>query len=196
MERDNAPGYRAGTRQSIHLPAVDYSRSEMSFITICSSQRQALFGHIHENWTVLSRIGEIVRTCWTEIPQHFTNVVIESYVVMPNHLHGILTINSKLPGSIELPDTNSADKTASANESFGKLAANSIPTVIRSFKAAASKRARESGLVTAGTIWQRGYCERVLRNTREYVEVTNYILLNPARWAHDEDNPARIAQNP
>jgi putative transposase len=67
--------------------------------------------------------------------------------------------------------------------------AGSIPTIIRSFKAATTKRARESGSASGGLVWQKGYFEHVVRNTKEYVEVTNYILQNPARRAHDEENP-------
>ncbi len=163
------------TRRSIRLPEFDYSRVGMYFVTICADQRRCIFGQIHGSKTVPSFIGEIVGACWIEIPQHFPNVKIESYVVMPNHLYGILTIDSKSPGA------NLQDKPPR--------------TAVRSFKAAASKRSRESGLITTGSIWQRGYFERVLRNTREYVEVTNYILQNPARWSDDEENPARKSTN-
>lgn len=134
---------------------------------------------------VLTRMGEIVRTCWIDIPRHFPAVKIEPYVVMPNHLHGILTIDS------EMLDATRKDKSPGKMELFGKSSPKSIPAIVRSFKAAASKRARELGLVSSATIWQRGYFERVLRNTREFVEVTNYILQNPAKWPVDDENPAK-----
>src|ERR1700686_5256793 len=100
------------------------------------------FGHVDGNEIVLSRIGEIIRICWVEIPQHFPNVKIETHVVMPNHVHGILIIHS------ELPNANPKDKSTEAMESFGRPSPKSIPTIVRSFKAAASKLARESGLVS------------------------------------------------
>jgi putative transposase len=101
---------------------------------------------------------------------------------MPNHIHGILTIHSNRKGA------NTQVKTDGAIEAFGQPTQWSIPTVVRSFKAAASKRARESRSMKSESIWQRGYYEHVVRNTREYVEIKNYILQNPARWADDEDN--------
>lgn len=170
------------SRRSVRLPGYDYSRVGMYFVTICADQRRCIFGDIRRNTAVLSQIGEVVSSCWREIPCHFPHVKVETYVVMPNHVHGILTIQSKGPSATLL------NKTARGMESFGKPTPGSIPTIVRSFKAAASRHARESGLVAGEPIWQRGYYEHVLRNTREYIEATNYILLNPARWADDEDN--------
>jgi putative transposase len=175
------------SRRSVRLRGFDYSRIGMYFLTICAFHRRSIFGELRGNIAVISPLGEIVKACWIEIPQHFPNVKVEAYVVMPNHVHGILTIHSKPL------DANPQDKTAAAVESFGKPTPNSIPTIVRSFKSAASKRARQSGLSGGESIWQRGYYEHVLRNTREYVEATNYILLNPARWTFDEDNEERKA---
>jgi len=180
------------SRRSVRLPGFDYSKIGMYFVTVCASERRCIFGEVRDDETVLSSIGQIVSACWIEIPHHFPNVKIEAYVVMPNHIHGILTIHSNWKGA------GSQEKLAAPMESFGKPTPRSIPTIVRSFKAAASRHSRESGYVKGESIWQRGYYEHVLRNTREYVEVTNYILQNPARWADDEDNLDRKsgADNP
>jgi len=173
------------SRRSVRLPGFDYSNIGMYFVTICASERRCIFGRVHANSVALTPLGEIIKSCWIEIPRHFTRVKIESYAVMPNHVHGILTVHLKLPNA------NRSGGTMEAAEAFGKPTAGSLPTIIRSFKAATSKRARESGLVSGEPIWQKGYYEHAVRNTKEYVEITNYILLNPARWADDEDNPDR-----
>jgi putative transposase len=173
------------SRRSVRLPGFDYSNVGMYFVTICAHERRCIFGEVCENKTVLGPIGQIISTCWTEIPQHFPNVEIEEHVVMPNHMHGILTIHANWT------DANGQNKLAAAMESFGKPTPRSIPTIVRSFKAAVSKRARESGFAKGESIWQRGYYEHVLRNTQEYVEITHYILQNPAHWSDDEDNPNR-----
>jgi putative transposase len=76
-------------------------------------------------------------------------------------------------------------------ESFGNPVSGSIPTIIRSFKAAVTKHARESCLPISGAVWQRGYFERVLRDSREFVNTTDYIVKNPLRWGIDEENPER-----
>ena len=173
------------TRRSIRLPGFDYSNVGMYFVTVCAVQQRCIFGRIQGTGAILSPIGEIVEASWIDIPHHFPNVKIETFVVMPNHMHGILTIDSKLP------DANCKDNCTASTELFGKPSAKSIPTIIRSFKSAATKRVRESRLPIMGSIWQRGYYERVLRDTQEYVEATNYILQNPARWVRNEENPNR-----
>jgi putative transposase len=179
MESD---GTNRRTRHSVRLRGFDYSRIGMYFVTICAAERLSLFGEVRGNKAVLSSIGEIVESCWIEIPRHFPGVKTEAHVVMPNHLHGILTIQSKRQ------DAMPQQKAELRLESFGRPTARSLPTIVRSFKSAVSKRVGESGFAIGKSIWQRGYYEHVLRNTQEYVEATNYILLNPPRWANDEEN--------
>ena len=173
------------SRRSIRLPEFDYSTVGMYFVTICAFKRRCIFGEIRENKIFLSPLGQIVSSCWIETPQHFPNVKTETCVVMPNHIHGILTIDSKRT------DARPQNKPAAGVESFGKPTPGSIPTIVRSFKAAASRLARELGTAKGESIWHKGYYEHVVRNTKEYVEITNYIIRNPARWAEDEDNPNR-----
>ncbi|MCU1342754.1 MAG: hypothetical protein JWN92_2177 [Candidatus Acidoferrum typicum] len=172
-------------RRSIRLPGFAYSRQGNYFITICADRRRCLFGRIDENGTVLTKIGEIIKECWIEIPQHFPDVGIESYGVMPNHLHGILVVN---PTSLDVSPQPRLTLTA---ESFGKPVSGSIPTIIRSFKAAVTERVQQSGPLISGAGWHRGYFERVLRHSREFVNAKDYIIKNPLRWAFDEENPER-----
>ena len=172
-------------RRSIRFPGFDYSRPGNYFVTICADRRRCLFGRIEKNEVVLTNLGETVRKCWIEIPQHFPYVNIETYVLMPNHLHGILAINPNFP------ETFPQSRSTLTMESFGNPVSGSIPTVIRSFKAAVTKHARESCLPIGGAVWQRGYFERVLRDSREFVNTTDYIVKNPLRWDIDEENPER-----
>jgi REP element-mobilizing transposase RayT len=173
------------TRRSIRLPGFDYSSPGNYFVTVCADRRRCLFGRIEKDETVLTGLGEAARKCWIEIPQHFPNVEIDSYVVMPNHLHGILVINPKFPEASRQP------RSTLIAESFGKPVSGSIPTIVRSFKAAVTKHAHESGLLFSGVVWQRGYFEHVLRDDREFVNANDYIIKNPLRWAFDEENPER-----
>src|SRR5512139_406273 len=107
----------------------------------------------------LSRIGGIVRTCWLDIPTHAPGARLDAFVVMPNHLHGILRL-----------------------EPSGETSAPSLPAAIGGFNAAVSRQVR-------GEIWQRSYFEPVLRDVPELNGYRDYIQANPANWAFDAANP-------
>ena len=118
-------------RRSIRLPQFDYWQVGQYFVTICAFQMRCLFGRIRNAEARLSLIGEIARDCWLQIPSHFPCVVLEPFVIMPNHIHGILTINKDGHGyAVPLHHP----------EGFQKAVAGSVPTIIRSYKAAVTYR--------------------------------------------------------
>ncbi len=125
-------------RKSIRLPGVDYSEPGGYFLTICAVGRQQIFGRIDANRMVHTSLGEIVRKCWIQIPQHFPQASLKEFVVMPNHLHGIivLTVGARYivppPGNTNVP------------EQFQKPVKGSIPTIVRTFTAAVTRDARVS----------------------------------------------------
>ena len=86
-------------RHSIRLPGYDYSQNGFYFLTICTRNRECLFGQIRNGMMFLSEIGEIVDLCWQEIPCHFPHVVVREYVIMPNHIHGIIEICNHIVGA-------------------------------------------------------------------------------------------------
>lgn len=83
-------------RQSHRLQCYDYSREGVYFVTICTRHRQCLFGKIAENSMMLNDLGKIVEKCWNAIPQHFPHMLLDAYIIMPNHIHGIVIINQSL----------------------------------------------------------------------------------------------------
>ena len=196
----NQPVYNENEhhRQSIRLLGADYSEPGGCFLTICAAGRKQIFGRIDSDRTVLSPLGEIVRQCRIQIPAHFQQASLAEFVVMPNHMHGIIALHSKIrngearvgaryivPSSVE----------AHTPERFQKPVRDSIPTIVRTFKAAVTRAAKKS-LGWEGEIWQRNYFERVLRGGKEYATASRYILENPMRWKWDRENAKReVASN-
>ncbi|MFN8589874.1 MAG: transposase [Thermomicrobiales bacterium] len=134
-----------------------------------------------ENGVVqLSDIGQIVDEAWSEVTAHRPGVMLDLWVVMPNHVHGIVV----LPGSANPPGPHPM---ASDGPQQGSLGA-----VIGGFKSAASREARRGNLVPDGVLWQRGYYDRIIRNARELDAIRQYIADNPVRWADDPENPERF----
>ncbi len=136
---------------------------------------------------------------------HFPNVFVDTYCVMPNHLHGILLFNDSRRGTTCRAPTFESEasrhaigaETVSKHEKTERFAfpvAGSLPTVIRSFKAAVTKHTRRVAKNGVLQVWQRGYYERVIRNERELELAREYIANNPLRWELDAENPAVIAK--
>ncbi|HXR33155.1 MAG TPA: transposase [Verrucomicrobiae bacterium] len=168
-------------RRSIRLPGFDYSQAGSYFLTICSVERKSIFGCIENGQPMENALGQIIRACWLQIPDHFSAVETDAFVIMPNHLHGILNIKKRVPGN-DRPN----------REAFSSPTFASIPTIVRTFKAGVTRLARQQGQWPDGAIWQRDYFERVIRNGKEYVETCRYIAENPTGWESDEDHPAFV----
>jgi putative transposase len=166
-----------GPRRSIRLPGYPYAGEGVYFLTICAYRKRCLFGTIQDGAMELSKLGQIVAKCWEAIPKHFPHAELPAQVVMPNHLHGIVVLH---PG-------NRQDKGRA--EAFQKPVAGSIPTLVRTFKAAVTVAAGRSSVAPTHAVWQPNYFERVLRNGKEYTDAARYIAENPLRWQFDQENP-------
>jgi len=172
-------------RRSIRIPGGDYSRPGAYFITLCAAYRRNIFGAADEGNVILSPLGEIVRNCWVQIPEHFPAAMINEYVIMPNHLHGIIALG--VGARYIVP----CDPAARIREQFQKPTRGTIPTIVRTFKAAVTRSARGVLKIRDQMIWQSNYFERALRDGKEVSLAKRYIVENPARWSWDEENAER-----
>jgi putative transposase len=168
-------------RRSIRIQWYDYCTEGAYFVTICGRGRKPLFGRIHNARMLLNDVGEVVERCWGVIPDHFSGVELDEYVVMPNHIHGILFLTSSEEGAA-----------CGAPTEDGPLARpRSLGSIVRLFKSSASKESRLLGLSTLGSVWQRNYYEHVIRDGESLNRIREYILTNPLSWHLDRENPSR-----
>ncbi|MBL8098719.1 MAG: hypothetical protein JNK81_06030 [Anaerolineales bacterium] len=172
-------------RRSIRLKEYDYSQPGGYFITIVTYQRDLLFGEIVKEEMKLNNYGRIVDECWREIPKHFQNVELGTYVVMPNHIHGIIVINDE-NGTTTNSSSFVGARHASPLPPRG-VKPKSIGAIIGSFKSAVTRRLGKVFNITG--IWQRNYYEHVIRNHEDWDRIHKYIEANPSMWAEDEENP-------
>ncbi len=159
-------------RRSIRLPDWDYRSAGFYFVTICTYQRECFFND--------PRLHEIAANAWTYIPEqpHANNVALDEWVVMPNHLHGVLEIAGR------------SDKVSVETRDSKSLQSGSVGAIVGNYKMLVSKRVKAM-LKATGTdlkVWQRGYWERIVRNERELNAIRKYIQQNPVRWQEDRDN--------
>jgi REP element-mobilizing transposase RayT len=164
-------------RRSVRLPEYDYSRSGAYFITICSFNKEMIFGKIANGKNVLSGAGEIAKKYLLEIPNHFENVFVDEYIIMPNHIHFILTIVG-------------VQNFEPLRNEYQKIIPKSIGSIIRSYKSAVTRWCRING--SAKFRWQRNFFEHIIRNDKDLFRIREYILNNPLKWEIDEENPDRI----
>jgi REP element-mobilizing transposase RayT len=166
-------------RHSIRLRGYDYSLPGAYFVTICAYQRKCVLADIPGGLLRLTETGRIAQECWAEIPAHFPHVYLDVYVIMPNHIHGILGITDR-PSKRPLPGVPA-------------VAPGSLAAVVRAFKSATTRRTN-LGHGTREPLWQRNYYEHIVRSEKSLQKIREYIVRNPVRWQFDPDNPAHHGQ--
>jgi len=174
------------SRRTIRLKGYDYSLPGKYFITICTLNRECLLGEIHDGEIIVSPAGEIVRHIWLQTPNVRDEIELDTFIIMPNHLHGIISIQSRRGDPVDRPAYRSIT-TQPFKINDPVLKSNTIGAIVGQIKSNATKRIRES--LYPGFHWQRNYYEHIIRNEFELQQIKKYILTNPENWIEDQDNP-------
>lgn len=204
-------------RRSIRLRGYDYAQEGLYFITLCVINRDNLFGEVVNGKMHLNSYGQIAHDEWLRTAEVRDNIFLHEFVIMPNHLHGIIEITK--------------NKGAREDNAGFKSPTQTIGSIVRGYKIATLKKIREyikpqaeamdiepesnadrntggksettckgeetckgelqfapTVAPTLDTIWQRNYYEIIIRDEKAYHNISNYILLNPERWKEDEFN--------
>ncbi|MBK8723767.1 MAG: transposase [Saprospiraceae bacterium] len=190
---------------SSRLQTWDYGSNGSYFITICTKNREHFFGEIVDGEMQLNDIGKIAEQYWLEISNHFSFIELGNFVVMPNHVHGILIIDKPdtvdgngntvvalvetLQCNVSTNATHATNATnpttANKNEQMAKISPKSgtISTIVRSYKSAVSKNAH---LIHADFEWQPRFHDHIIRDARSFETIQNYIANNPLNWQKDK----------
>ena len=164
-------------RHSIRLHNYDYTQPGAYFVTLCTLKREYLLGDITEGTLRLSPLGLVIEECWQALPQYFHAVELDAFVIMPNHVHGIICI----------VDTPRADDAPSQRHGS---APGSLSAIVGNFKAISVRRINQLRGTPGAAIWQRNYYEHIIRTSRELEAAHKYIVDNPLKWSLDRENPA------
>ena len=174
-------------RRSIRLRGYDYSQPGAYFVTICTYQKECLLGDVRAGEMALSPCGRIVQRAWDDLPNHYAYVELDAWVIMPNHVHGIMVLGSDAAGACGVqPGLRPAP---AAFPSARRHGLSEIMRALKSFSARRINRLRRS----PGTpFWQRGFYDHIIRHHREMDAIRQYIANNPLKWEFDRDNPINI----
>lgn len=165
-------------RKPNRLKGFDYSSNGYYFVTICIKDRQEYFGGIVNNKMILNKCGEIINKCWFEIPNHFPLVELDEFQIMPNHIHGIIIVES----NILVGNRHACSLRYGMNRRQNQL----IPNIINLFKSTTSKLIHRSGTNLFG--WQKSYYDIIIRSEISLYFIRQYIKDNPMNWKTDRNN--------
>jgi putative transposase len=151
-------------RKILRLQGFDYSQAGAYFVTICAFDKKCIFGNIVDTHMNLNKTGQIITAAWENLPKIYSAISLDHWVIMPNHLHGIIWLEEKHSGKKNLSAILSSFKALSTikiQKIFGKQ-----------FK-----------------LWQRSFYEHIIRDEKDLVRIRQYIEDNPAQWQLDKENP-------
>ena len=163
-------------RRSIRLKGYDYGSLGKYFITTCAHNRECLFGYIQNSQMILNDVGQRIWQVWSSLPVRFPSIELEEFVVMPNHVHGIIVI-AEIPRGAE-------DKAPELGE------------IVRAFKSVSAVECNRTLERPRRPFWQSGYYEHIVRDRDECGRIATYIVENPANWGRDRENPEAHATEP
>lgn len=177
-------------RRSIRLKGYDYARAGAYFVTVCAHNRECLFGDVFAGEMRLNDAVQMVQDVWDGLPIKFHNIETDEFIIMPNHVHGIIVIvGAQFIAPFDCDAMNQNKK------QIKQGVMNHAPTVgeiVRAFKAQCTHAINKIRNTPGNPLWQRNYYEHIIRSEQEMDRIRKYITENPAKWSEDEDNPHNI----
>lgn len=173
-------------RKSLRLPQYGYSQAGAYFVTICSHARNFLFGEMIDGEMQLDDHGKIVTTCWHNLSFHYPTIILDAFVVMPNHVHGIIIL---VGAGSPRPNAATVARTVEGGGTQPLQKHQTLGQIVGYFKYQSAKKINELRRMSGAPVWQRGYYEHVIRDDQSLNRIREYIDANHQRWEFDRENP-------
>jgi len=158
-------------------------------VTVCVNDMKECFGEVRDGKMILNEFGEFVKKCWLEIPQHFKEVELDEFQIMPNHIHGVLNIYNNNDNIIG--DTNIHGPVGTRHAlSLQDRKHQKLSVIVGSFKSASSKLIHQSGFTNFQ--WERSFYDHIIDTEQELDKIRDYIISNPSKWDEDRNNPKNL----
>jgi len=173
-------------RRSIRLKNYDYSQTGYYFVTICTRNRECILGNVVDGEMQLSKIGQFVQIAWNDLLKRFENIELDKVTVMPNHIHGVITI---VEAGLALPKEGAASSAPTRDVPIRLM------DVVRAFKSISAINVNRFLSRVGIPLWQPNYYEHIIRNEESLNRVREYIGTNPLRWELDRENPQQKGED-
>jgi len=197
--------------ESTRLKDYNYSRNGAYFVTICTKNSMHLFGSIVDQKLIPNRQAEVVTECWLDLPLHYYNCTLDEFIVMPNHVHGIVIINNDIietrfkqdnivaetglkPDKVVVetglkPDKVVVETGLKPVSTAGRVAKPyPLSEIIRGFKTFSARRINEYQNTRGKAFWQSRFFDHIIRNREELKRIRQYIIENPLKWELEKNN--------
>jgi putative transposase len=175
-------------RRSIRLKNYDYSQAGAYFVTICIYSKECLLGDIVDRGIRLNNYGDIAMKCWDDLPGHYSHIGLDAFIVMPNHVHGVIIIDNGVRAGFKpalldnhVVNNRSGFKPAPTTKYYG------LPEIVRAFKTFSSRQINRVRNTPGVPVWQRNYYEHIIRSETELDKIREYSICNPLNWRDDEN---------
>ena len=188
-------------RQSIRLKNYNYAANGYYFVTICTYEKQCFFGNIIDRKMQLSTTGKIAHQYWSEIPQHSKHTYLDEFIIMPNHVHGIIIIDNPekpnrhisnndntgrdVPWNVPTVDNDNDIYDLSQTMSQLSPKSGTLSVIVRSYKSSVTRWCRQNG--NDNFRWQSRFYENIIRDEKSLNNIRRYVINNPAKWTEDEN---------
>jgi putative transposase len=171
-------------RNSTRLKGYDYAQASAYFVTICTYRNQSLFGDISSDGEMLlNTVGCIAFEEWEHTEEIRENVVLDEFVIMPNHTHGIIILTGESARVCQRQTPTKAE--------YGKPVPDALGTIMGQFKSIVTKRVNKLYTTSNASVWQKNYYDHIICNERSLNSIRRYIQNNPMRWSIDRYNPIK-----
>ncbi len=184
-------------RKPNRLKEYDYSQDGWYFVTMCVKNKIECFGEIKNDKIILNEHGQIILKYWQEITSHYQNIFLDEWVVMPNHIHGIIIIEN-LVGAEQCSESHIFAKSTVGTEqcsvptkAIARVDYGLLSKVIKSFKEISVKTIRKN-LNDYDFAWQRSFYDHIIRNEKSLDKIRSYIYHNPPKWELDRNNSENL----
>ena len=175
-------------RRSIRLQEYDYSQPGVYYTTVCTRDRECLFGNVLDGQMPLNEAGQIIQSVWNGLPQFYEGIELDVFIIMPNHVHGVIVLRAVVGAIHESPLQSIRESSAPIPITDRRQML--LSKVIGRFKMVSAKRINGLRQSRGSALWQRNYYEHIVRGDESLKRIRQYIIDNPAQWESDRENPA------